>query len=589
MSARSGRRRTALAVLVLLAVVGVFLVRLVDIQVLHAEELSADSLQHRSRTASVYARRGDIVDASGVVLAHTVRRYDLTVSPRHVGTFRRDTASGDSESVTPEQAAAEIGAITGQTGSEIMARIEEALADDPGSAWARIASGLDLTAYEAINELDIPWQYWEERDRRLYPNGAVAGNVIGFSGADGEPLEGIELSEDACLRAENGSESYETGGDLTRIPGTTTLHKPVKEGGQLQLTIDADLNWFAQQSVAEQVQTVGGTFGQVTVMEVATGKIRALAQYPSVDPNNIDATPVQFRTALGFTTPFEPGSTFKAVTAASLLDAGVADAQSPVLAEYRYNAPNGADINDTDFHLPERYTLTGVLTDSSNTGISQLGERLPEAERYKYIERFGAGRETEVHFGGESAGILHDLPWDNQTTYATMFGQGLSISAVQVASIFQTLGNHGVRVPVQLVEGCVTGDGRASRSPSTKGRRVVSAEAADTTVRMLESVVNRGWLSDTLRIPGYRVAAKTGTAQQADGNGGYSHSYLVSMSGLAPAEDPRFVVSVHIADPVTLTSSEAAAPVFHEVMARVLTANRIPESTEAPADLPTHY
>jgi cell division protein FtsI (penicillin-binding protein 3) len=344
-----------------------------------------------------------------------------------------------------------------------------------------------------------------------------------------------------------------------------------------------------QHTLAEQVKAVGGTSGYVTVMETKTGKIRALAQYPSVDPNNVDATPEQYRSARAFTAPFEPGSTLKALTAAALLNEGVAEPSSRVLANYRYIAPNGADINDSDPHGAEQYTLTGVLTDSSNTGISQLGEKLSEEKRYEYFTKFGVGTETEVHFNGESSGILNDLPWDNQTTYATMFGQGLATSAVQVASIYQTLGNNGVRMPVQLVEGCKQADGSLTNAPPSQGTQVVSADAAHSTINMLENVVTSGWLSKQLQIPGYRVAAKTGTAQQADGNGGYSHSYLVSLSGVAPAENPEYVVSVNIADPVTLTSSAAAAPVFQKVMTQVLKAYRVKPSTDPAPNFPNHY
>jgi cell division protein FtsI (penicillin-binding protein 3) len=585
---RSHRRRVVIAMIALFAIFGIFVIKLVDIQLVRAEELKTESFDKRSQENLIYGQRGDIIDANGVVLAHTVRRYDVTASPKNVGPFERETATGE-KTISVEQATAEIGAITGQTSDAVLAIVTNALAENPASDWVRIAQGLDANAFEAIEALDIPWQYWEIRDGRVYPNGSIAGNVIGFSNSDGQPIEGIELSHDACLAAENGSETYEVGADWTRIPGSTITTKGAKNGGQVALTLDADLQWFTQHTLAEQVKAVGGTSGYVTVMETKTGKIRALAQYPSVDPNNVDATPEQYRSARAFTAPFEPGSTLKALTAAALLNEGVAEPSSRVLANYRYIAPNGADINDSDPHGAEQYTLTGVLTDSSNTGISQLGEKLSEEKRYEYFTKFGVGTETEVHFNGESSGILNDLPWDNQTTYATMFGQGLATSAVQVASIYQTLGNNGVRMPVQLVEGCKQADGSLTNAPPSQGTQVVSADAAHSTINMLENVVTSGWLSKQLQIPGYRVAAKTGTAQQADGNGGYSHSYLVSLSGVAPAENPEYVVSVNIADPVTLTSSAAAAPVFQKVMTQVLKAYRVKPSTDPAPNFPNHY
>jgi cell division protein FtsI (penicillin-binding protein 3) len=419
----------------------------------------------------------------------------------------------------------------------------------------------------------------------------VAGNLIGFFGDEGEPLAGLELSENECLASEDGEvSSLRSLKDWVEIPGTEVVHKEAHDGGTLQLTIDADLQWAVQRIAEAQVQATGAQWATVTVMEAKTGRLLAVADVPTIDPNDPTATPEGDRGSRSFTAPFEPGSTFKALTAASVIDHGKGDPVSQIIAPYRYLPPNGANINDSARHDDQRLTLTGVLIESSNTGMSQFGERVSDRERYDDMLAFGLGAQTEVGFPGEEPGDLHGVPeeWDNQTKYATMFGQGLTTTAVQIASVYQTLANGGVRMPVTLVDGCRDENGTLTRTPS-EGTRVVSEQAADQTSQMLERVYEEGWLADKWKIPGYRVAAKTGTAQVPDGNGGYLAGYLVSVSGFAPADDPQFVVSVSIMNPVKMNSSAASAPVFQEVMSHVLKKYRtVPSGAPAP-ELPATW
>jgi cell division protein FtsI (penicillin-binding protein 3) len=594
---RHPARRMLLAAVVLVAIVGVFVVRLIDIQVVRAAELSEEAQGRRSTTVTEYGARGDIVDANGTVLADTVMRYDIALSPKNAGAIDREVPDPADPSKTKPvevplaQVTAELGAVLGLTGDHVQGVIDAALAENAESDFAYVAKLVDTATYEKVKELDIPWVVpWEHPSRR-YPNGAVAGNLLGFVGTDGDALAGLELSEDECLAAEDGRFSYQHGlEDWVEIPGTEIIHEQAHDGGTLQLTIDSDLQWMVQRIAEAQVQAVGADWATVTVMEAKTGRLLAVADVPTVDPNNPAGIAEDDRGSRSFTAPFEPGSTFKAITAASVIDAGKADPLSQIIAPYRYLPPNGANVNDSFFHEDTPYTLTGVLIDSSNTGMSMFGERLSDQERYDRMLGFGLGHETEVGFSGEEAGDLHGGPeaWDNQTKYATMFGQGLTTTAVQIASAYQTIANGGVRMPVRLVDGCVAEDGELDPTAS-EGAQVISETAADQTSLMLERVYLEGWLADEWEIPGYRVAAKTGTAQVTDGNGGYLTGYLVSVSGFAPADDPEFVVSVSIMNPVKMNSSAASAPVFQEVMSQVLKKYRtVPSGAPAP-ELPATW
>ena len=594
-TSRHPMRRILLAGVILVALVGVFVVRLVDIQVVRAAELSAEAEGRRSTDVKVYGSRGDIVDANGVVLADTVMRYDIALSPKNAsaGPVVREEPDPASPEKTKrvkvplEQSAAELGALVGLTGEQVQAIITDALANDPDSDFAFVAKLVDTETYEQVKALDIPWVVpWEHPSRR-YPNGAVAGNLLGFVDPDGNAVAGLEFAEDECLAGEDGELSYlHSLQDWVQIPGTQVIHKQAHDGGTLKLTIDSDLQWMVQRIAEAQVQAVGADWATVTVMEAKTGRLLAVADVPTVDPNDPSSTAEDDRGSRSFTAPFEPGSTFKALTAASVIDAGKADPLSQIVAPYRYLPANGANINDSSGHDDERLTLTGVLIESSNTGMSKFGELMSDRERYDDMRKFGLGQETEVGFPAESPGDLHGDPddWDNQTKYATMFGQGLTTTAVQIASAYQTIANGGVRMLVRLVDGC--GDDAAADSDGT---RVVSEQAADQTSQMLERVYLEGWLADKWEIPGYRVAAKTGTAQVPDGNGHYLTGYLVSVSGFAPADDPQFVVSVSIMNPVKMNSSAASAPVFQEVMSQVLKKYRtVPSGAPAP-ELPATW
>ncbi|WP_210481673.1 penicillin-binding protein 2 [Naasia sp. SYSU D00948] len=584
MTRRRSRRRIAASALALLAVLAVFLVRLIDIQVVHADSLNAEAEDKRSIPQTIMGVRGDIYDSTGVLLAQSVLRYDITASPR----------TAVKSEVTPQQAAEQIAPITGQKPEELVAAIQSAVEKDPDSDFAYLSKAVDAAAFEQIRDLEIPWVYYQAKPARVYPNGAVAGNLVGFVGSENQAQAGIELSEDECLAGEDGSEVYERSADGVRIPGSTIVTQEAVNGDDIVLTIDSDLQWFTQQTLATYAQRWEAAWGTVVVQEVETGRLLAVADYPTVDPNNVSATADVDVSSLGsraFTAPFEPGSTFKTLTAASLLDAGLATPNSEVVAPYRFTTPEGADVNDSTRHETWNLTLTGVLKESSNTGLAQLGLLMTRQQRYEYMQRFGFGARTEVGFGGEEGGDLNGGPdsWDAQTNLTTMFGQGLTVTAVQMASAYQAIGNEGVRMPVSLVQGCRAPDGTITDAPPTEGTRVISEQAARQTVDMLENVAGKGWLASQIEIPGYRLATKTGTAQHADGSGGYASTYIVSLAGLAPADDPKYVVSVTLADPVKMNTSGAAAPVFREIMTQVLKQYAVVPSGTSSPDLATNY
>ncbi|GAB3617630.1 penicillin-binding protein 2 [Okibacterium endophyticum] len=581
------RRRIAIAIVCIVAVVGAFVVRLIDIQVVRADQLVADSLAKTGTSSTIHALRGDIVDTNGTVLASSVTLFDITVSPRDVSAITRIADDGSEVKVPVDELLAEIAAITGQTAEELRTIIDSALGENPDSNFAYLTKSVDYDTYRRLVELDIWWLYPQQTSGRVYPLGAVAGNVVGYVGTDQHGLEGVELSENDCLTGVDGTQAYQQSKDGVALPGTTVVTEPAKPGGTLELTIDSDLNWYLQQLVSAQVEKTGAQWGTVIVTEVKTGKIRAIAESSAADPN---APGAERQGSKAFEYPFEPGSIFKPLTAAMLIDQGVADPSTHVLAEYRYNPSNGASIKDAVPHDPYQLTLSGVLQQSSNTGLSILGEQLSAETRYDYLADLGFGKTSGLNFPGEEPGVLHPWQeWDNQTWYTTMFGQAVQTSALQIASAYQALGNNGVQLPLQLTEGCTYPDGTTTGVPEeSDGNRVFSEAAADQTVGMMETVVTDGFLSEDLEIPGYRVAAKSGTGEIWE-DGKLKSTYFSSMAGLVPAEDPEYAITVHLNQPQTHRTSESAAPVFQQAVLQVAKKYGIPPSTEPAPDYPGWY
>ncbi|RKS89349.1 cell division protein FtsI (penicillin-binding protein 3) [Microbacterium sp. AG790] len=591
---RSPRRRTVVALAVVLVVLSAFVVRLVDIQVVNAREHVDDSEQFATGAKStLYGARGDIVDDNGVVLASSTTLYDVQIDPMLAaqGAVQTD-ASGNAMTdadgkniMTPwTDVAPKIAAITGQSAADVEKIVSDALAENSASRFAYVKRYVSTEEYRALAALKLPFLTFPLHPSRTYPDGAVAGNLIGFVGSDGDPLEGLESLQNSCLQATDGSLTYQRGADGVIIPGTE-IEKPAVNGGTLKLTIDSDLQWFMQQLIAEETARYQADWGGIIVMEAKTGKIRALAETNTVDPNDPGASDPDNRGSRLLRVSYEPGSTFKPVTAATVIEQGGLTPTSTVETPDRIQFPNGAVINDSESHPTQNLTLTGGLVESSNVAMSQFGAQVPAETRYDYLKRFGVGDGTALNWSGEPTGEIRDAStWDNQTFYTTTFGQAFTVTPTQVTSLFQTIANGGVRMPAQLVESCTKPDGTVVTPTLPAPVQVIKPQTAAEVSQMLENVYAQGTLADDIKIPGYRLAVKTGTAQIPDGHGGYKDNlFMTSLAGYAPADDPQYVVLTLFNEPKTNTMSSANRSVFKKAMTQVLTHYRVmPSGSDTP-------
>ncbi|MBP1325547.1 cell division protein FtsI (penicillin-binding protein 3) [Leucobacter exalbidus] len=596
LSARSGRLRRTIALAIIVVMGLVFLVRLADVQVMSAAALNADAFEKRAVPVTVPSLRGDVVDRNGVVLATTDERYDVNVSPKNTklngGKFWGpdiERGAGTIE-VTSKEAFQQIGEVTGQTADEIQKIIDDALAIDKKSDFAYIKRSIDLSTLNKLKELKIPWLTFDYHHKRSYPNGAVAGNLIGFSGLDEVPQAGVEISQEECLTGVNGLETYERSADGVALPGSVVVTRKAVNGGTVELTIDRDLQWEAQQSINAQVQKVAAEWGFLVVMDVKTGELVAVAEDGSVDPNDVDASDASKREARSFVYPYEPGSTFKTITAAALIEEGLAAPETHNLTPDYLEPEPGVRFGDSFSHEPMPWTLTGILTQSSNVGTAMLGSALSADARYDYLHKFGIGVSTQAGLLVEDSGLLYNsADWDRQTSYNTMFGQGLSSTIVQTAGVYQAIANGGVRVPPSIVKSCTGANGKTTTPDHGDEVTVVSPDTAGQVLSMLETVVDQSWITDLVAIPGYRVAGKTGTAEQSDGQGSYRGDYVHSFAGIFPADDPQYVAVASIAYPAAGDGSTAALTAFREAAEATIRTFQIPPSTGEFTPLPTEY
>lgn len=575
-------RRQKILTTVLLLVLGVFIARLFYYQVLIAPEINKTSESAMEVNADIPAVRGEIRDSNGNVLAATVFSWDVNIDPANVGPVVLDI-DGNKVPFTKDAIAEKLASMLHISTESVLSKF--ALT----GRYANLKKNVSASTYVALDKLEIPWLYFDKKQSRHYANGAVAGNLIGFVGSDGAALAGIERTMNSCLAGTDGKETYVQGADWIKIPSSIQTLIPVKDGGDVLLTIDQDLQYSAQQEMAATVRRLKADWASAIVIEVKTGRILAAAEAPSVDPNNPGAVAPQNRKARIFQSAFEPGSILKPVAAATAIDQGKATPTTHVVAPDALRMSWGGVINDSERHKPERLTLTGVLMNSSNTGMVQIGGKVKPKIRYDYMKKFGMGEVTGVNFEGESRGELHNYnDWDLFTEQAVMFGQGVSLTPIQTAMVFQTIANKGVRLSPILVDGCQSRSGSITKTTVPAGVRVLSEDTAKQTIDMLEKVVEKGPIGKTARIAGYRVAGKTGTAQIAEGRG-YGRLHAVSFVGMAPADDPQFVVAVTAYKSRTISNSLGATPGFVAVMKQVLKTYKVPPSTTKSTYIPVMW
>lgn len=545
-------------------VLTLFAGRLIELQAVRGEALAAEALDQRLRTQEIPAPRGMILDSAGEPLALTMEARNLTVDQTLV--------------TDPAGVAAQLGPVLGVDPAVLTPRLTG------DRRFVYLAKGLTPETWDRIAQMRLPGVFSEPTSRRVYPAGNLAANVVGFVGAEGAGLGGIEYAFQDELVGVPGELTYERGPGGGAIPTGAQSLTEAEGGTSIRLTIDRDIQFVAQKALTAKVAQAQADSGTLVVMDPETGQILALATVPTFDPNKVASASDRNRGNRALTEVFEPGSTSKVITLAAVVNEGKATPYSAFRIPPQLSR-GGEDFQDHTPHGTLNLTLAGVMAKSSNIGTILAAERIGGKKLYRYIKKFGIGEPTGLNFPGEASGYVPPhKDWSPTSMPTIAFGQGLSVNAVQAASVFATIANDGVRVQPSLVAEYVHADGTTQAPPEPERKRVVSKQTATQVRAMLESVVGEGGTAPMAAIDGYRVGGKTGTAQKYDETCRCYSGVIASFIGMAPADDPKLVVAVTIVNPrAGRYGGELGGPVFKRVMTYALQARQVPPTgTPAP-------
>ncbi|MBC3191325.1 penicillin-binding protein 2 [Pseudonocardia sp. C8] len=551
--------------------------KLVVVQTVQAGSLTADSEKQRASRIVIPAERGSITDRDGNVLAFSTESKALVTNPRLINQTK------GAEAVAYKNAMAdEVARVTGSDPEEL----RRGLAADRG--YVVLATAVDPGPARALRER-FPEIAEESREARQYPGGTLASNIIGAAtwSADAQKLVGrigLESSDDDLLAGRDGFQIADTAeGSRTIIPGSVRSEQPAVSGSDVALTIDSDLQFQVQRMLADYAAKSGARSGSAVVLDRATGEVRALADNTSFDPAHLLTADPKSLGNKAVTTPFEPGSVNKVVTMAAALEAGAARPEDVLEVPGQITVADRT-IKDAWAHGLDRYTLTGVLAKSSNVGTLMTAQKVGENAFSDMLSRMGIGQRTGIGLPGESAGTVPPrATWSGSTFGNLPIGQGLSMTVLQMAGMYQAVANDGVRIPPRVVAATTGPDGVRVPAERPEPVRVMSPQTAQTLRTMLTAVTQdadgQAGTGPAAAVPGYEVAGKTGTAQQVDPECGcYSRSqYWITFAGMLPAQDPRFVVGIMLDAPKAGTS---AAPLFHDIASYLAQRDGIPVQTQ---------
>ncbi|WP_311203352.1 peptidoglycan D,D-transpeptidase FtsI family protein [Streptomyces gossypii] len=581
-------------------VVLIFTARLLQVQAVDAGAFADKAAVNRHITVTLAAERGTMTARDGTPLATTVDAYDITADPFLF------TSEQSGVRDAPTRAAALLAPIIGEDAEDVAAKLTKdtryvvlARQQTP-QAWRQIQdlkSALADKAAGGDGANVLAGVYSEEHAKRVYPNDKLAASVLGFVNAEGDGGGGLEAQLNGRLEGENGKITYAQSGGR-QVPTAGVDEQAAVPGSDVELTLDRDIQWAAQQAITEQVSESKADSGYVVVQDTTTGEILGMANAPTFNPNQIGQADSETLGNSALQDTFEPGSTSKVMSMAAVLEEGAATPSTHVTVPNRLPRADRSFADDID-HPTWQLTLNGVLAKSSNIGTilatEQLGDTQPQANKvlHSYLRKFGMGEKTGLGFPGETPGILADPEdWSASQQYTIPFGQGLSLNAVQAASIYSTIANGGVRQEPTLVRGTTGPDGRFSAAPKPDERRVVSEKTAGTLGKMMESVVSSDEGTGTVaRIPGYQVAGKTGTANRVDPETGRYRGYTSSFAGFAPADKPRVTVYCAVQNPRkgSYYGSDVCGPVFKQVMEFSLKTLQVPPTGAEPDGLPVFH
>lgn len=571
-------RKRALWVLGGLSLATVLLVaRLVYLQVFDSAKLSALAQAQRTRTIDLSAKRGEIVDCNGKELAVSIDAYSIYAIPHEVKDF------------DAKKTAAALAPVLGMTPDDLESHLA-------GTSFRWLKRQVDAATHRKVEALKLPGIGSVRETKRLYPNGTLAATLLGFVGVDNQGLAGIELSFDKVLRGPHRKLQVQVdayGHEILREGTTAPLASFMAEGSQVVLTIDEDLQAIAERELAAEMQSSGAERGTVLIMEPQTGNLVAYAVAPTYDPNHYADYSWSVIKNWPATDVYEPGSTMKIFTIGAALDHGT------ITEDQQFVCPPYIHVDDriiSDHEAPKTpriLTPFEIMEQSSNVGATKIAFTMPAAEHRAFLEKMGFGHLTGSGILGEARGDVPPLPWAHIRQSTIAFGQGISVTPLQILTGVAAVANGGVRVEPRLIDRVVDAKGHTIQTfPVKVVGRVMKPETCQKVIALLKRVV-QGGTGTYAQVPGYVLAGKTGTAQKVRADGlGYSPDVVASFVGLVPADQPRYVMLTLLDAPQKVHwASLTAVPLWGHIAADIFRLRGIrptaPLPSGSPSPLPT--
>jgi cell division protein FtsI (penicillin-binding protein 3) len=511
------------------------------LQGVQGESLASQAVSQQTETVMVPGLRGSLLDRRGNSLAYSEDAATIYATPYQVK--------------NPPQAAAQLAPILKEKKGEVL----EALTTESGFSY--LAKKVDLGTAARVEHLELEGIGQLPDSRRTYPQGEMAGQVIGVLGSENKGLSGLEMGEEEALKGEEGERLvvHDALGDAIKLETV----KEARDGENVQLTLDPVIQAKTEQILAKVGETYAPKGATAIVVDPRSSQILAMANWPPVDPGNLSNVSSEdlLNKATGFN--YEPGSTFKSFTVSAALEEGLVTPETEFVLPPELHVADRT-IKDAEERGTETMTTAQILARSSNIGAVTIGLKLGATKFSKWMETFGFGKPTGVQFPDEESGIVPKLSEYSGSTMGNLpMGQGAAVTPMQMVQGYTAIANNGILRPPQLIQ--KVGEEEVHEP---KGKRVISAKTATEVREMLEGVLGPEGTASMVSVPGYTLAGKTGTAQVAE-NGGYSESkYIASFIGFAPALHPRFLAAVIVNEPEgEIYGGSVAAPAFGELAA----------------------
>lgn len=528
----------AILILVLLAIVS----KLFILQVVEASDLKAKGIERRTKDQSLLPERGKIIDAQGNVLAQSVPVKGIYADPRGLD----DQIVKKQTTWTKSEISTKLGEILKIDSKDILGKLNKDL------AWVSLAHQVDLEDVEKIQELKLPGIGFSDEQKRVYPMDSLASSVLGIVNLAGHGAEGVELYYDQDLYGTPGYSSQQQGTSISSVLESAHPNEPPKQGGDLQLTLDSTIQYLVEQQLDVLVKSTQAKRISILAMDPMSGKILGMGSRPTFNPNEYAKSNPEERRNLNISMPYEPGSTFKIITGSAALEEGSLSLNDTFADPGYYRIGPRLITNwDSDSKPHGTITLTEGMKLSSNVVLAQVGLGLGKEAFYTYLKAFGFGSRTGIDIAGEESGLLIPQDKARDIEMATMsFGQANLVTPIQLLTAISSVSNGGTLYKPYIVEKITHPDGSTQVNNPVPIRQVMSKSTASQMTSILEDVVNSG-TGGLAKIPGIRVAGKTGTAQKVDPQtGGYSTTdFIASFAAFAPTDNPKIAVLVTIDTP----------------------------------------